>query len=440
LIALGLSSASMSGPGTLVRSYAMPNVFVARQPIFNRRLEVVGYELLARGGRAAEAFVASCDYATETVILDAVTGIALEQLVGSKTAWVNVARRFVTDEPARAVPAGLVGLEILDEGPVDDELLAALRSLKRQGYELALDDFQYRPEAAPLLALVDVVKLDVVALGPDRLIEQLALVEPYRAATLAQRIDTRADHELCVAAGCDLLQGLFFCEPSRSRGSGVAADRLALLRLLAAAHDPAVELGDLERLLSSDAALAARLLGYVNSSYFWLGGEVRSIGQALALLGVEKLRPWAVLSVLASIPDKPAELAVVALIRARFCQRAGEALAIASQGELFALGLFSVIDAVMDASIQDVLASLALGSDLGEALIERRGPRGLLLDCLAALESGELERAEAIVSRAGELYVESLVWASRAATKLFDAPDLAPPGRVPDQRPQSQWS
>lgn len=398
----------------------MPTAFVARQPIFNRRLEVVGYELLTRGGRLTEALVAGCDYATETVLLNAVAEIALEQLVGSKTAWVDVSREFVTGGQAQAVPTGRVGIEVLDDGPVDGELLAGLRSLKRQGYGLALDDFRYRPEAAPLLRLVDLVKLDLVALGPEAINDQLALLEPYRAATVAARLNTRADHQLCADAGCDLLQGVFFCEPAPSRGRGIAANRLALLRLLAALHDPAVELSDLERLLARDPALGARLLRYVNSSFFWLSGDVKSIGQALALLGVEKLRPWTILSVLASIADKPAELAVVALIRARFCQRAGEPLGIASRGELFTLGLFSVIDALMDAPMPDVLASLALPAEVREALVGRRGPRGLLLNCLGVLERGEFDRAEKLVARAGELYFESVVWATRAATKLFD--------------------
>ena len=338
----------------------MPNLFVARRPIFDRRLEVVGYELVSRGGRITEGLVACCDYAGRRVILDGVAEIALEELVGSKTAWVGVSREFVTCGLARAVPAGVVGLEILDDGPVDDRLLAGLRSLKRQGYELALGDCQHGPDAARLLALVDVVKLDLAVLGPERLREQLARLEPYRVTTLAARVDTRDDHELCAAAGFELLEGRFFCQPARSPGRGIGPDRLSLLALLAALHDPAVELSDLERLLAGNPSLGLRLLRYVNSSFFWLNGEVRSIGQALALLGVAKLRPWAILSVLASITDKPAELTVTALIRARFCQRAGESLEIVSSGGLFTLGLFSVIDAVMDAPMQDVVALLAL--------------------------------------------------------------------------------
>ncbi len=364
-----------------------------------------------------EALVASSEVATATVMLNSFPEIGLEQLVGSKTAWVNVSREFVTGGLARAVPPGMVGLEILEDGLIDDDLIAGLSGLKRQGYGLALDDFQYKPDAAPLLRLVNVVKLDMVALGRERFDEQVACLKPYRVAILA-RIDTRADHEFCADAGCDLLQGFFFCEPVM-RDRAISANCLALLRLVATLHDPAVELSDLEHLLARDPALGFRLLRYINSAFFWLSGEVRSIGQALALLGVEKLRPWAILSVIASIADKPAELTVMALIRARFCQRAGEAFNIASPGELFTLGLFSVIDAVMDAPMQDVLASLPFPDDMREALIHRRGRKGLLLNCVTALETGELDRAEAILSRAGELYFESLVWATRAANSLF---------------------
>ncbi len=399
----------------------MPNEFVGRQPIFNRRLEVVGYELLVRGGCVTEALVASSDVAKASVTLSSLSEIPLEQIVGAKTAWVSVTRELATRGPAPAVAPGLVGIGILDDAPIDGAVLAGLRELKGHGYALALDNFCYRPEAAPLLALVDVVRLDMAAFGRERLDEQVACLRPYRVAVLAAGVDTRADRDRCADAGCDLLQGFFFCEPL-VRDGAISADRLALLGLVAALHDPAVELSDVERLLARDPALGRRLLRYVNSAFIWPSGEVRSIGQALALLGVENLRPWAILSVIASIAGKPAELTVTALSRARFCQQAGETFDIYAPGELFTLGLFSVIDALMDAPMPDVLASLPLADDMCDALICRRGSKGLLLDCATALETGELDRAEATVSGAGELYFDSLVWANRAAISLFGSP------------------
>ncbi len=157
-------------------------------------------------------------------------------------------------------------------------------------------------------------------------------------------------------------------------------------------------------------------------------GEVRSIGQALALLGIENVRRWATLSVLASIDDKPAELTVTALIRARFCELAGEQLAIASRSELFTLGLFSVIDAMMDAPMHDLVASLPFTEEMREALVGRRGKRGELLDCVASLEAGECDQAPAGLERAGELYLESVLWANTAAESLFGEPGAATAG------------
>ncbi|MGA2924711.1 MAG: HDOD domain-containing protein [Solirubrobacteraceae bacterium] len=405
----------------------MPNVLVVRQPIFTPRLEVAGYELLCHGGSVADALVAEAEgiTATATVVLDSFIEIALERVVGSKTAWVTVAREFVTGVRARPVPRGHIGLELLGDVGVDDELLAGLRRLKRLGYRLALDGSQRAGDAAPLLALADLLRLDLRTVGRDALEEQVARLKAHAVPIVVAGVDTHADHELCAAAGCDLIQGLFFCEPVAPRGGGIAANRLALLNLVGALHDPAIELSDLEYLLAGDLALSLRLLQYINSAFFWLRGEVRSIGQALALLGVAKLRQWAILSVLASIDDKPAELTVLALIRARFCQQAGEQWQLASPGELFMLGLFSVIDALIDASMGEVLAQLPLPADVCDALIHRAGRKGLLLDCVTALESGAFERAQAIVERAGELYCEAVIWAVHAAGALFAQPDGA---------------
>ena len=164
--------------------------------------------------------------------------------------------------------------------------------------------------------------------------------------------------------------------------AGIAANRLALLQVAAALNDPDVELEQIEQLIAHDVALSFRLLRYVNSAFFGLRGDVRSIGQALALLGLDNVKRWSTLSVLASIDDKPTELTVTALTRARFCELAGEPLGIASRAELFTLGLFSVLDAMMDAPMIDVVASLPLAAEMREALVGRKGKRGLLLECV----------------------------------------------------------
>jgi len=136
----------------------MAEVFVARQPIFNRSLHVAGYELLFRGSDAPHALIADPEGATASVVLNSFTEIGLERLVGRNPAWVNVSREFVLSGLAGTLPPSVVGLEILEDELLDERFVHALIELKRQGYRLALDDFQYTVSAERLLGLVDVVK------------------------------------------------------------------------------------------------------------------------------------------------------------------------------------------------------------------------------------------------------------------------------------------
>ena len=403
----------------------MPEVFVARQPIFDRDLHVAGYELLFRGGNATTALVADSEGATASVVLNSFTEIGLERIVGSKAAWVNVSREFVLGGLAAAMPPAVVGLEILEDELLDERFVHALIDLKRQGYRLALDDFQYTVSAERVLTLVDVVKLDLLALGRDRMAREVARLKPYGATLLAEKVESHEDHAFCAELGCHLFQGFFFCRPELLHNRGIFANRASLLQVLAALQDPAVQLGELERMIGRDVGLSFRLLRYINSAFFGLRFEISSIRQALALLGVQNLRRWATLTVLASVDGKPPELTVTALARAHFCERAGERLPGPRPGELFTLGLFSVIDARMDAPIEDVVALIPFPADMRGALVQRKGEKGALLECVTALEAGDFERARKLVRGAGELYVEALMWADEAARPLFEPVEAA---------------
>jgi c-di-GMP-related signal transduction protein len=154
------------------------------------------------------------------------------------------------------------------------------------------------------------------------------------------------------------------------------------------------------RTIARDLLVSYRLLGYIKSAFFGVRRPVRSIGQALALLGIENLKHWAALSIFASIDGKPAELTSTALIRARFCELAGRSEPATDPGELFTLGLFSVLDALMDAPMTELLTKLPFPQDMRDALTEHHGAKGRLLDCVTAIEAGDLDRGHAIIPNA----------------------------------------
>jgi EAL and modified HD-GYP domain-containing signal transduction protein len=398
----------------------MSDVFVARQPIFDRRLHVAGYELLFRADSAADrALVSDPQAATATVLLNSFTDIGLERIVGAAPAWLNVSREFLLDGLAQLVPPAGVVLELLENQEVDEALMARVVELGRQGYRLALDDFACEPQADQLVSHVDVVKLDLMALGRDRFAATVHGLESRGVTILAEKLETYEDYRFCRTLGCDLFQGYFFCRPELVQQQGAQANGLALLELLAELQDPGVDLPALERTIATDVSLSNRLLRYINSAFFGLRQQVRSINQAVALLGIDNLKRWGSLSAFASVTDKPAELTVTALIRARFCELAGERESRLTTGsELFTLGLFSVIDALLDRPIDELLAQLPFPQDMCDALSSHEGENGRLLECLVAVEAGHFDAARTLVSGAGELYLESLEWATGAAHLL----------------------
>jgi c-di-GMP phosphodiesterase len=419
----------------------MHSAFIARQPIFNAKLDVVGYELLFRGrGWADDALADSPEHASATVVLNSLTELELTRIVGRKRAWVNVPREFVLDGLARAMPADLGGLEISESEVFDEEMVTALRELKAQGYQLSLDGFGPGSGAEPVLDLFDVVKVNVQDLGQDGLSEQVQRLRKSPCMILADGVATHPDHEFCVRAGCDLFQGYFFCQPAVVGSRSISANRLALLQVVAALQRPDAELADVDKLIARDVALSYRMLRYVNSAFFGVRSEVRSIGQAMALLGLENARRWATLSVMASVDDKPVELTLTALTRARFCELAGEEGQIAGASELFTLGLFSVLDALMDTPMREAVQSLPLADDIRDALVYRRGPMGELLAAVAAREQGQ-GGPTASLPHGDEIYLRSVIWANNAAESLFgQVPSAAPAAHAPSTEPATAAS
>ena len=412
----------------------MHSAFVARQPIFNRHLEAVGCELLFRGNGWAEGdHSESPERATATVVLNSLTELDLDRIVGHKKAWVDVPREFVLEGLVQAIPVGLSGLEISGSEAFDEELVTALRELKRQGYQLALDGFEADSVQEPVLELFDVVKLHVANLSQAQVRSQVERLRPVNCKILAAGIATYEERDLCVDAGVDLLQGHFFCQPAVAGTRQISANRLALFQVVSALQREDAELREVEKLIAHDVALSYRMLRYVNSAAIGLRGEVRSIGQALALLGLENARRWAQLSVLASVDDKPTELTLTALTRARFCELAGAERGIAKPPELFTLGLFSVIDALMDTSMREAVELLPLADDIRDALVDLAGPMGELLEAAILREQGVREAAPTL-AHADEFYLRAVIWANNAAESLFgDVPAATAIARTPTQ-------
>jgi c-di-GMP phosphodiesterase len=402
----------------------MSNVYVARQPIFDRHTRLVGYELLFRtGDEQGQAVIADHDDATSSVVLNTLTELTLERVVGPHPAWINVTRKFILDGLADALPAKRVTLELLENQEIDEVLGAAIKRLRERGYTIALDDFTVESPSAALLPLTDVVKIDVMALGVQGAADQLARLRKFDVRAVAEKVETHEEFKACAEEGFELFQGYFFCKPEILRAKAIGTNKLSLLQLLAALQDPEIELKRLEELIGHDVALSYRLLRYINSAFFGLRTRVDGIGRAIALLGLSNVKRWATMTVFAGIEGKPRELLTMALVRGRMCELIGPDLGQSSPDQLFTLGLFSVVDALVDAPMAEVLSAVPFPDDMRAALISGLGPKGDLLRSVLHWERGETREATKTGINPGRLaaaHTEALAWADDAASELLD--------------------
>jgi c-di-GMP phosphodiesterase len=394
----------------------MTSAFLARQPILDLDQSVAGYELVYPQREAGDEQVDD-SLSTARVAVTALSEIGLETLVGQSRAWITVSPEFLSLDLARNLPPDRVVLQ-LNAGPFGEQSgLDFIEELRAAGYQLALDQFRYQPGLEPVLGMVDFVKVDMAALGARELAHQSFELKPFDVTIVAQKVETFEDFRLARAGGANLFQGFFFCRPHLVGARAILPSRIALMQLASALQDPAIQLADLEQLISADVGLSYRLLKYINSAYFGLRGRISSIKQATALLGIANLRPLATLTTLADLGDKPRELFVTALIRAHFCEQAGQAKD-GSPAERFTLGLFSVLDALTDVSMHTALQTLPLTPSTRDALIHHSGP-GRLLDCVMAIEQGEFERANEIVDGASQHYLEAVAWSNDKGKQLI---------------------
>jgi c-di-GMP phosphodiesterase len=373
-------------------------IAVVRRPITNAASEVVGWELVA-GGDGVKA--------TAGLLLDVFGDIGLERLAGRHPAWVRIAPEFLLEVGTPPVRPDRVVLQ-LEAKPVSDEVLAALRRLQFSGYTLALEGVDDK-----LLQVCGIVKIAIAGRTDDELRALLTTPLARNLELVATEVATPEELERAKELGFGSFQGDFFAKPDLTRRRRVGTGGIASLRAVAAVTAPDASFEDLERAITDDVGLSLKLLRYVNSAFFALPRTVESVREALTLLGTATVRRWAtVVALVAAADDAPDELVELALQRARMCEVLGGSRELDAADGHFTVGLFSVADALLDSSMEEVLETLPFSDEIRTALLTREGPKGELLNTVVAYERGEFPSDDGADLQGA--YGEAVQWAGGA--------------------------
>jgi EAL and modified HD-GYP domain-containing signal transduction protein len=291
--------------------------------------------------------------------------------------------------------------------------------MKRHGYLLVLDDFVIKPESRPFIKYADIIKVDFLATPVE---QRRALVQALKSTgikLLAEKVETQADFEEAVEMGYSFFQGYFFAKPVVISGKDVPSYKLTYLQLIQKVNQPEIDFDELEQVIKQDVSLSYKLLHFINSASFGVRNRIHSIKYALVLLGGKEIAKWVSLIALKGMAsDKPNELLVNSIIRARFCELLAPLVGLEDRSQdLFLMGMFSLIDAVMDQPLPELLAQLPIASDIKSALLGKTGPLLKVYELIQAYERADWDRLPVMgarinldILRLPGIYHQSLEW------------------------------
>lgn len=395
-------------------------VFVARQPIFDRKLAIWGYELLFRhSAEAATAQVLDQDQATAKVIADgfvlASTGVASD-----KRLLINFPRNLLLQEAALALPHQVCVVEILETVEPTQDIVDVLRKTKKAGYTLALDDFVGQEGYEDILRLADIVKVEVLNQTPEELRALTQRLQQYGCKLLAEKVEDKKTLDLLMDLGYHYFQGFYFSRPEIMPGRKISASSLAKVQLIRELAKEDYEIKDLARIISTDVSLSYRLLNYLNSPAFGMRRTIDSIHQAVTILGSRNTRQWLMVVTLSDLNPSPrvAEIGFQCVQRGRFFEQAAVKGIVRHAPEgMFLLGLLSRLDALLGLRMREILKQMPLETEIKNALEEVPSALCIWLDLALAVEHADWETANELLDslnielkQAALLYNQATRW------------------------------
>ena len=395
------------------------DVFVARQPIFDKRLKTYGYELLFRNGMQNVFPEIDGDTASSAVLSNSFFCIGLEKLTGGKKAFVNFTRELLVKQVPGLFSPKLLYPELLETIEPDDELLAAIAQMDRKGCRFALDDFVFHERFEPFIRFADIIKIDIRQTPLDEAGELVRRLADRPIQFLAEKVETKEEYVKALDIGFSYFQGYFFSKPEIIKKRSIAPAKIRLLQIIGECNREDADMNRLEGFIKSDVSLSFRLLQYMNSAFFNLPNKITSIRNAIVFLGLAELRKIVTLLAAAELAEsKPSELIRASVVRAKLCELAGEASGYrGDRSELFLMGLFSLMDAILDTEMEQIVAQLPISESLKRALIKKEGELGNYLQLVCCYEKGQWDEHPYLseitrgIKLPTEKYTEAISWA-----------------------------
>ncbi|MCT4661509.1 MAG: EAL domain-containing protein [Tissierellales bacterium] len=403
------------------------DIFVARQPIFNRKKEVFAYELLYReNSESNRADVLDDNMATTKVLENSYFSIGFDELVNNKKAFINFNSELIKRGVPELFDQRILVVEMLEDIVPDGKLIHKCLELKKKGYLLALDDFVCGYKYKSLIKLADIIKVDFMLNSPPK---RALIARKYKAQgklLLAEKVETHEEFESALKWGYDYYQGYFFSKPKIMKGKRVSGIGLNYIRIMNEINKENPNYDRIAEIYESDIALSYKLLKLVNR--FVVGGnEIKSIKHGLVMLGLREIERWTNLLLIQGLnKEKPNELFKIAIFRSKLA----EIIAMNTKykgrkTEISMMGMFSLIDTLLDRPMDNILNELPLAKDIKAAMLGEENEMYTLYQLIINYEKGSWDEVSIMADQIGisinklpNYYMDAIEWSNKITSFL----------------------
>jgi EAL and modified HD-GYP domain-containing signal transduction protein len=381
--------------------------FLGRQPILDRNQEIVGYELLFRSADVDHAEFKSYSHAVTSVISSALASFGINEVLGGKFGFINIHLGLLLSELLELLPIGQTVLELLEVIQLDDQVVERCRELREMGFMLALDDHEFDPANKEIYSVVDIIKIDILLTGMTELPDIVRQLRNYPVKLLAEKVETVEQFKICYDLGFELFQGYFFERPVVLNRKKIDVSGLAMLKLLQQLSMD-VDFDQIELTFKENLALSYNLLRLVNSVALGTREKIKTLRQAIIMLGVKQLRRWIQLSLFSGQDSRGINhpLLEMAAVRGRLMeimvrQLAGTAAGDEQAEAAFMVGILSLLDVLFETTMEEIVYNLNLDDNTSSALLRREGEIGRMLTLAEKLEVTDFDAVTVLLRECG---------------------------------------
>jgi c-di-GMP-related signal transduction protein len=398
------------------------DIYVARQPIFDRKMNVLGYELLYRRGMNNLYEGSDDNQATAELISNSYLNMHFSELTDGTKGFINFSEKMLIEQIPLILPKELTVVEILERVEITDELIEACKKISDKGYTIALDDYIFDESSLPLLEIADIIKIEFPFVEHEI---QRKLISKYknRIKFLAEKVETREEYKLALDMGYDYFQGYFFSKPVIIKSKEVDNLNVNLILILEMLNQKEPDFQKMAEVIQSDLGLAYKLLKLANSALLGTRNKIISIKHALVQLGIIEISKWIYVLLLRDVQTvENKELIKTCLIRAKLMELLAIDIGMRNKKlDYFLTGMLSSIDVLTNRDMKEILDELPLSDDVKDALLGKCNEIREMLDMILNYENlrwmemeSKLTDTDISQEKFMNRYIEALTWVTNS--------------------------